>query len=317
LKINYFEFLLLFTAVFAFCSEILAVESANNDLLLKADSLYSAKDYSSARDLYSSLLDYNSHTGDSLSVAICRWGMGRVAFKQRYYSKALKYFENALGDLELYQRWDELFQLHLIRGEIYAIRGLFEEAVREYRTGADIGLSADIPHYTFLGHQALGNLALLRNHYEGAQLNFELALKNAVDASDSGYAYIGFGKTQLQQDQFTPALSYIDTAENRATVAQDTMLLAEIYGVRGEIFRRSGDYITALRNYNKQLDFIKTQNDDLNRAKTMMNIALMFEMTKQYAQALDLMEEVVDIMEHLDSPDAKRAEEYLKRLRGK
>jgi hypothetical protein len=49
----------------------------------------------------------------------------------------------------------------------------------------------------------------------------------------------------------------------------------------------------------------------------MMNIALMFEMTKQYAQALDLMEEVVDIMEHLDSPDAKRAEEYLKRLRGK
>jgi len=283
----------------------------------RADSLLECGEYSQARAAYNEALQLKNKLGDTLGEALCRFGLGKIAFYEALYSKSLRYLNAAEPVIAENALHHQLFDSHRIKGDIYKRRGQYEDALAEYRAALNQAEVIEDRHLIFLGCQSMGKLSRVRGRHEGALINFMRALQSAPYPSDSGYAYIDVSEVLTQQNEFALALAYQDSAVMKAESAADSSLLANAYGAKGHTYRQQGDFIKAIFFYEKQLNLIKEQNDDLARAKVMMNMAFIFEMQKQYAQALDFMEEVVHIFENLNSPEAVRAEKYLRKLQSK
>lgn len=283
----------------------------------RADSLLDCGEYSQARAAYNEALQLKNKLGDTLGEALCRFGLGKIAFYEALYSKSLRYLNAAEPVIAEIDLPCQLFDLHLTRGDIHSRRGQYEDALIEYRAALDRAIIIDNYHLIFLGYQSMGKLSRVRGRHEGALVNFTKALEAAPIASDSGYAYIDVSEVLTRQNEFALALAYQDSAVMKAESTADNVLLANAYGAKGNTYRQQGDFIKAIYCYEKQLNLIKEQNDDLARAKVMMNMAFIFEMQKRYAQALDFMEEVVIIFDELNNPELKKAEEYLRKLRNK
>ena len=286
-------------------------------LLLQADSLLEQGIISEARQAYLNALQLKKQMGDSLGAAFCRLGLGKISFRENLFNKALKYLEEAEPALKENNLYLQLYELSILRGDIHTRRGKYEDALNQYRAALDLGSELNDLHLVSSAYQYMGKLSMIRNRLQGAEMNFLKALEQAPGPVDSGYAYISLSEAFTRQEKYSSALAFQDTAIILAQTAADTALLAEAYGAKAQTYRYLGDYIASISFYEKQLNLIKVQNDELGRARVMMNIAVIFELQKRYAQALDFMEEVVKILEELESPESIKAQEYLKQLRNR
>ena len=282
---------------------------------LLADSLFLAGDFPQAKTHYYSALVLKEEAGDTLGGALCKLGIAKIAFFEGYYSKALKLIDDTLPVFEKNKLYKKIFQCRQTLGDIYAKRGQYEDAVAEYRRATDQGEPAGDYHLTCLGLQSLGHLSVIRGRYYGAKISYNLALSSAPSEVDSGYVYIGLSDVHTMKDEFKTSMTYLDSALTLAVTTGDSALFSGVYGAMAHTYRRSGNYLLALDFYSKQLDIIKNRNDKLGRAKTMMNMAGIFEIRKQYAKAGDFMQEVVLIFSELNSPETEKAREFLRRLR--
>gem|GEM_PF-1914301 len=280
-----------------------------------ADSLFLAGNLPDAKESYYRALSAYDKSADSPGAAYCRLGLAKIAFFEGYFTKAQK-LTSGLDSLFLqHNLWLSAFETHRLLGDIFAKRGQYENAVWHYRAGINIGEQTGDKAMQCAGLRLLGKLSVLRGSFHGANLAFSQALEIAPSASDSGYAYVGLGDTWVVDENYPQALACLDSAEIQARTVADSVLWAEVYGAKAQTYRKMGNYHRALDFYGKQLDLIKTRSDQLGRAKTMMNMAAIFEMQKQYAKAADFMEEVVLIFEELNSPETAMAKEFLDRLK--
>ena len=294
----------------------------NNDIVSQgkalqetADSLFLAGNLPEARQHYYQALNSYDKSADSLGAAYCQLGIAKIAFFEGYFTKAQKL---AAGLDSLFLRnsqWIPAFETHRLSGDIFAKRGQYEDAVWHYRAGVTIGEKAGDKSLQCAGLRLLGKLSVLRGSFHGANLAFSQALEIAPSASDSGYAYVGLGDAWVVDENYPQAFAFLDSAEMQAQTSGDSSLWADVYGAKAQTYRKMGNYHRSLDYYGKQLDLIKTRSDQLGRAKTMMNMAAIFEMQKQYAKAADFMEEVVLIFEELNSPETEMAKEFLNRLK--
>lgn len=282
---------------------------------LLADSLYHAGLFPEAKTHYFTALELKKEAGDTLGAALCRLGIAKISYFEGYYSKAQKLIEEILPVFEKNRLYKKIFQCRQTLGDIHAKRGQYDDAVAEYRRAVDQGEKADDAHLTCQGLQSMGHLSVVRGRYYGAKISYSLALSAAPGGIDSGYVYIGLGDAYAMNDEFENSLTYLDSALTMAEISGDSALFGDIYGAKAHTYRRSGDYLKALDFYSKQLEIIKSRNDQLGRAETMMNMAGIFEIQKQYARAGDFMEEVVLIFSELNSPETEKAKEFLRRLR--
>lgn len=284
-----------------------------DEVLLQADSLYESGNFSPARRNYYIAMNLKDELGDTLGAALSRFGLAKIAFFEGYYSKCLKHLEQVRPVFEAKELYRRLYSLHKMKGEIFTRRGLYDDAVAAFSKAVEQGKKAGEPRLIFRGMESLGKLSLMRNRFEGALNNFGRALSAAPSAPDSGLVYKGIAEVHARQKDYDKALAYFDMAESSAK--SDSAALAEVYGALAEVNLNRGDYRGALKCYSAQLDLIKTQQDQMSRARTMMNMAMTYEILKEYAKALDFMEEVVVIFSEMNSPEAVRANEYLKKLK--
>ena len=61
----------------------------------RADSLLDCGEYSQARAAYNEALQLKNKLGDTLGEALCRFGLGKIAFYEALYSKSLRYLNAA------------------------------------------------------------------------------------------------------------------------------------------------------------------------------------------------------------------------------
>ncbi len=291
-------------------------DSAVREHLL-ADSLYHAGLFPDAKTHYYTALGIKKETGDPLGAALCRLGIAKIAYFEGYYSKAQKLIEEVMPVFEKNGLYKKTFQCHQTLGDIHAKRGQYDDAVAQYRRAVGQGEEAGDARLVCQGLQSMGHLSVTRGRYYGAKLSYDLALASAPENTDSGYVYIGLGDVYAMKDEFETSITYLDSALSLAETAGDSALVSGVYGAMAHTYRRSGEYLMALDYYSKQLDIIKIRNDKLGRAKTMMNMAGIFEIRKQYAKAGDFMQEVVLIFSELNSPEAEKAKEFLRRLRNR
>jgi len=280
-----------------------------------ADSLFLAGNLPQAKQYYYQALNLYDKAADTLGISFCKLGIAKLSCFEGYFSKAQKLLAGVDSLFIEKGLWLPAFECRRMMGDIYAKRGQYEEAVWHYRSAADIGKLTEDKSLYCAGLRLLGKLALQRRSFHGAVIAFHQALQNAPAASDSGYAYIGLGDAQVINDDLHLSLTFLDSAQTMAVTSADSALWADVYGAKAQTYRKMSNYHRSLDYYGKQLDIIKTRRDQLSRAKTMMNMAAIFEMQKQYAKAADFMQEVVLIFEQLNSPETEIAKEFLSRLK--
>lgn len=308
--------------LFMFSIGIAVIASAENELtpaelISVGDSLFTEWELSQAKTNYYSARDSYKEAGDELGKAQCNMRLAKIASFEGHFSQTQKLLADVKPVLEENGLYEDIFEYHRLLGDIFALRGQYDDAVRNYRAAADLGMKTGDSHLQCAGLRMLGNLSVKRCSYEGAKMGYGAAMQAAPGAVDSAYVYIGFGDTYAMEDKYPQSLVYLDSAQTLAEAALDSVLLAELYGAKASTYRRSGNYFRALDYYARQLEIAKTGNDKLGRAKTMMNMAVIFELQQQYAKAQDFMEEVVLLFSEMNSPETAKAKEFLKRLKGK
>ncbi|MBC8205081.1 tetratricopeptide repeat protein [bacterium] len=318
MRILKYIFLSFFILIFAVnCAA--GVESGDikkaKEFFFIGDSLLQSGDYESARKILHEALLLKYETGDTLGGALCQLRLGKIAFQQNYYSKALRYFEEALTPLENAGLYRELSELYNHRGRIFGKHGQWEEAVLSYRRAIELAERIPDSKLIFINQSALGSLSLQRMRLDGALNNFRLALQLAPELIDSVTAYCKIAETYALNQEFNQALTVLDSA--LTIVIGDTLSLIKIYGARGKINYQRGDYPGALLYYQKQLDYIQSSDDAYGRARVMMNMAVIYEQQGNIAKASDFMEEVVKIFRRVDSSEADKAQDYLNKLQNR
>lgn len=282
---------------------------------LKADSLFDIQAYEEARGEYYRALKLKETVKDTLGAALCRLGLAQIAFWEGYYSKSLKYIEDIQPFLEAAELYPQLYALHMTRGKALSLRWQFKAAAAEFNSAAAAAEKMGDPHRAFLASETMGRLSLDGKRDEAAILHFTQALLRAPNSVDSGYAYKGLARALTLRKDYAGAVAYFDSAAAIASSPPDTALLAEVYGARGDMNHRRGDYTGAVKYYSQQLELVKAQGDELRRARILMNIAVILEKQKKIAWALELMEEAVNILERNKSPETEEARKFLQRLR--
>lgn len=317
MKINIISvvvFLSIFTGL-STAKDSVKKEWTKNSFNLSADSLYSAGDIMSARGKYYDALNEYKETGDSLGIVYCRLGLAKISFYEGYYSQAQKLLSGIDSTFLEHGLYSQYYDCRDIHGGIYLKRGQYDEAISEYRKASDEALKAGMPRYASQSLRVLGKISTERGRYVGAKMNYAEAMSVSPSASDSGFVYLGYSDVYTAEGIIDKAFAYIDSAEALASAEKDTALFVELYGSKANIYKKAGNYLKALEFYAQQLDLIKTQDDRASRAKTMMNMAAIFELQKQYAKAADFMEEVVKLLSEMNSPEAEQAKAYLKSLK--
>ncbi len=287
------------------------------ELHLRADSLLENGQYTDARKEYYRALELKEGAGDTLGAALCRLGLAQIALVEGYYTKSMENLNRIQPALESAKLLPQLYTLHMTRGEALNRRFLYRESTAEFNAASEIALKMRNPHKAFLASEKMGKLSLQGKRDEAALLHFSEALLKAPDRADSSRAYNGLARALTLRKDYPAAISYFDSATVIASSPPDTLLLAEIYGARGDMNRRREDYKGAVKYLSMQLELVKSQGDELRRARIMTNLAVILEKQKQVAWALELMEEAVRILEKRKSPEADEAREFLKRLREK
>ena len=310
-----FTILLLIFAVYCGKAELKTSELQPQAALTRADSLFRIYEFDAAEEEYFQALKFYEQAGDSLATAYPCLGIAKIALQQGFYSKSLRLLDKCASSFEAGGDYSSLSRTLMLKGEIFAKRAQYEEAVSVFSKAVSYAEKANDRSLVFIALEGLGKISLMRERFEGALNNFGRALAAANSPLDSALIYIDLAQMYSLQSDYEKAAGYLKMAKKFA--ATDSSALTNIYGAYADFHLRQNDYLGALQYFAQQLHLLKAHDDLYSRARVMMNIAMIYEIQKQYGKAADFMEEVVRIFDNLQSPEAKRARSMLDNLKGR
>ena len=117
------------------------------------------------------------------------------------------------------------------------------------------------------------------------------------------YIYYLISKICCHKGQFKLALKYVDSAKGLIIHVKDNFIKHKIYNILGVIYYNFSEYVNALNNFFKALEFLKEEEDKYQNeiAGLYLNIANLCFKNKDYTNALEALEDSLKVMQEIQN----------------
>ena len=144
------------------------------------------------------------------------------------------------------------------------------------------------------------------NSYDTA-LNYALEalelIKTISNKERECYIYYFISNIYCYKGQFKLALEYANLGKELISLTKDSFVKYKIYNILGVIYFNFSEYINALNNFFKALEFLKEEEDKYQNeiSGLYLNIANICFRNKDYAHALEALDDSIKIMKQIQS----------------
>ncbi|MHA1460887.1 MAG: tetratricopeptide repeat protein, partial [Promethearchaeota archaeon] len=233
-----------------------------------------------------------------------------------YYKKALKRCERERDDVNVkYIKAN----LHSKMGIIYRYLGNFEAAMIHYKEG--LKLAEDSGHLSQKGiiYNNIGVLIVQPNDINKinkAIKNYQLALKIADNLGDfllKTDVLNNLGKAYIYLNNFPHALELMQQASKVAKMIKNPEKKCKIFTNIGQVYVLTNDYEKGLYYYNKSLEISENHNINLQKARTLAEIAYVHYKQGNDIEAHEVTEQSLQIYRQIgmiNSPSALEIKKF-------
>lgn len=112
-------------------------------------------------------------------------------------------------------------------------------------------------------------------------------------------AYQQYGYMLGHQNQYFPALSYLDTAANLYLSVEDTVAYADVISMKGAVYDNSGSEVKALESYLEASEIYERYNDSIVFAGIINNVAIVYKKLGDFEEALEYYNKSLQLQEEM------------------
>lgn len=268
---------------------------------------YLLDEYSKIDTLYNALITSNPFPNTSLKLNLYRYldySMYRLGNYDRSLGIVRKYtlpLSSYLDQKNMHIQIKQLQGVYLYNiGKVKAARQVYEEVLNEVRK-KDI----NIPRSSFYNNLALA-------YYKSGQydeyldLQFQ-ALETAQEENNYNHQieilnnlFIYYRKSNDEQN----ALSYLEKAQQLAEKENNSSDLGTIYMLRGSFFREfKSNFEEAHKSFSKAEQILNTKDNTKKYLELLNERAETFEVQQKFNQALNELDEIIDLTPEKNNPN--------------
>lgn len=255
--------------------------------------------YDKALDYYLKALEYFNQSGDERGKAMCYTNISQVYHAQQRNSEAISYQQKALAiDRKSRQKSDLAISLINIADILLDI-GQYQQALQYADTILSL-LKGSSDTYTLCNvYSLLGGIYYKMNNFQTSLINYgqsasyaqELGFTNGIILNDinTGWVFLNMGN-RLKADE------HATKAEQLVKESKNLRYLPEIYNLKSEIAKKSGDYEKALFFQQKYAEAKDTLHKNTMSEK-LLNLQTLYE-TEVKQQQIELLNRENEIKEN-------------------
>ena len=259
---------------------------ANNLLLAKAhqrlgDISFYRNNWVTTLRQYKKSLDLFTKSKSKQGIAHVKSSMGSALVEQGEIMKGEKELREAKEIAKRAKLRSLLIKINLNLGNIYSIRGIWDEAMECYKDSLSlIGRNRDDAERARL----YINMAIIykaRGEYDKALEHFQRSIKFSTKANDlyyRGLSYLEEADLYCKQGDLAAGTALATTAFRIFSGLGDRLSVAEVYKVFGIINRQNKRYDTALSYLENSKRINEDYDNPLNLGETMIEIAKLYGM---------------------------------------
>ena len=214
---------------------------------------------------------------------------GNIEFAEAYYTKALRYFQQALQGYQTLNYNKGIIEVYLSRGMLYLREGKKELTSKDYNDALQMAQEGGFPFLTARSyahlailHRSMGdNHTALAFHRKSLDINQRFGNKTseAIDLNNMGNSYYDIG-------EYEPALDLFQRAMNIGLVVGDTRLVANTLANMGNIYQILGKYELSIEKYTEATEIaIQIESRQIEGAY-LLNLAKTLCCIGKYTQAI-------------------------------
>lgn len=253
-----------------------------NDSIVK----YKYQDPLKALEFGNRILKQSEGKEPTFELVMTYYQCGEILYYLEFIDKGFEYMYSAL---ELYQLLDEserkdsamdnppwilnnLASVLMREGNLDAAEKMYALAIENFNL-----LAENDPDKVFglsTSETALGNIEILRNNFDAAEVHFKNVLKRRIafgKREDILHAYVQLFGFSLEKDDINRAVSYFDTIQDRYqyyTASLDDVPGSFFQFHLGEATLRFGEYYQKKENYTKAREYLISSTQYYNEFKS-------------------------------------------------
>lgn len=183
---------------------------------------------------------------------------------------------------------------------------IFQHRLEELRDSITITGEANTPLHHAHAYFRLGQFYYEYDLYAEALENYDLAFEaraSSKEKPEQGYAIlVDRGTLELKSRNLDAATSDFTEAIEWAQEINDSVKIAEAYGLLGGVYEKLHDYEKALSYQGKSLELHRALKNRSGLAIAYSNLGSIYEDQNEYALALEYFSKANDLLEERNSP---------------
>lgn len=202
-------------------------------------------------------------------------------------------------------------------GMIYRERGQFDDALKLFNDAIEIVKDVSTEEQALL-YSYIANIHRAKKAYNHAEENYLRAIKLADQYGDKinkSYSLFQLARTYLDQNKIEQALEYAEQAKKLSLEISASHPEVYSYWVIGECRLRIGQLNEAKIEAQKALQIAEQIGVRKVKANVLELLAKIAIQENDYLQAINLLQECVELRTAIESLDKERAEQLLKTVR--
>jgi tetratricopeptide (TPR) repeat protein len=228
--------------------------------------------------------------GDDSGLSRCYNILGTVYGEKGNFIKAKHCFESSLKLLANSKNLDQVGKTEINLGIVNEITGDLEKAMTYYRMALfKFTKKNDIKRLSEIYHN-LGMLSLNKNNLKQAIYDFDNSIHFCTIINYlpvMGIAYLGKSIALAKKNDLKSAEEYADKAAALFNKTKDRMSAAEVYKVKGIIYREKKKYSKAEFYFSTSLRLNIELGNKLNEAETNVELGILLKQTGETEQSND------------------------------
>lgn len=257
-----------------------------------------------------------NETNDKTGLAECENLLGTIEAEKGKIKLAKIHFENAYSNVKQKRKSNTKTKIEVNLGIIYNMLEKYGEAEKFFRKSLTAFKNEkEKKRISEIKHN-LGMMYLKNGKYKQAIKEFEKSLKISEAESFTpimGMTYLSLGETYLLMGNLQKAVASTDSGFEMSIKINDRLTIADIYKVKGIIYKENKKYETAENYLLTSLRINKEIKNELNSAETNYELGLLYEkmekpteakkhfkLAQKFYNELNCKKEIAKIKKHLN-----------------